>query len=310
MKPGMLLSVLFTLAVAVGVVLFYILSQGVPDSATPATTAPGALAKAQLPADLPAMFESRDAKADAAPHYLKAIDHYKRYRFKLTGDEVDSKAVEPLIDSLLAGMKADRVNPHFLDDAISSETSGALDLSLQTHRTALAALKHAETLEDKAQALLICRAVWAFGQRIFENNVIFELREAGRANFKSAANTLIKRLDPDNEQDSEWWDRIDAWGEAESHYDQQIQRMFQLVRRSDNVQIGDVINVAIYHADPAFRIMAVQRLAELKFDPKTPANLKAIQGAVTKAKSDPDAYVVQAAHGAQRFTREDLQSAH
>ena len=311
MKAVVFLSLVFTITIALAIVIAVLNSRGDVDKPTPATTRDGALQAFTLPDNLPVMFESANPEADATQIYKDMIEYYKRNRYELDKDVPEAEVIIKLIDQLIAGMNCGRVQDRFLDQGISLKMGSDYDQAEWVKNIGLAGLTFAESLEDKKRAREVCRAVWAFGQRVFENSDLYKIRTYGRAQWISAGQSMVKNgmLNENAPAENEYWDKINLWGEAEGTYAMLDERIYKVIRTGGTPNVGDLVNIALYHGDPAYRVLAIQRLSEEKFDPRTKANEKLIIKTLEQLQGEKSSLISDAAKAAIELTVQEMHDA-
>src|SRR5690606_1617301 len=97
MKLGFAISLF--IIVLVGLIFFA--SRGSADRPPPATTAPGALDRLVLPADLPAVFTPADPDTDATPIYERAFAFYTDNAVRFRQEAVSPALVDELVELLI-----------------------------------------------------------------------------------------------------------------------------------------------------------------------------------------------------------------
>lgn len=300
MKLGIVISLLIVVMLGL---LLYLKLGGSPDRPTPATTAPGALDKMTLPADLPTVFEPTNPQADATELYAKAFDFYEANQSRLGSSGADPQVLDQLIDLLIEAMQAGKVKPGFMDDRTPLEPGIHLGPMKTAAGIGTAIFENADRIKqrDAERGRLAVLAVWALGQRAFEDNIIFENRSAGIGNMVGAA-TRFMHWQADFPEE---WSRMDRWADALTEFSLGWNRKYELLRNS-RPKIGDILQVAVYDKDPTFRVMALQRLGMLQYNPGTEANLRAIKSVIDKARSDEHPLISRVAEEAHAFTKEQF----
>ncbi len=301
MKLGLAISLFVVMFL--GLILFLQL-RGQADPPTAATTAPGALDKLVLPADLPVIFTPANAETDATAIYERAFAFYQENAARFRDESSDMTLVNQLVDLMIEAMNAGKVTPGFIDAKVPLEPGIHLEMANVVTGMGTVVFENADRIRDRdeqrgRQAVL---AAWALGQRAFEDNLIFEHRSAGIGNMMGAATRFMHWQGTFAED----WEKIDRWAEAMTTFSLGWNRKYEMLRHS-RPKIGDIIYVARYDQDPTFRIMALQRLGMLKYNPGTEANLRAITSALDECRKSEHPTVSRVAEEAYAFTKEQFQ---
>ncbi len=304
MKLGILISALILLVLAVA---GYFLYRRLPDSPT-AATAPEQLQKATLPPKLPAIFQSEDAAGDAGAAYDEVFKFYVNDIAEYKDQPIPATASDKLINLLGEAMRAGKMRDSYLDELVPMqmgldvrpEYGSALELG-GIPRIVLTRAEELKKAGDDAKVLYACRALWALGQRAFENNVRLENRQAGLSIMLSAGTEMygVAGLQPGLGACLEIW--AAALRKVQDAWNTKIQTIHNV-----RPQIGDLINIARHDQDGTFRIEATRWLGIAKFIPRHSGNARAIAAAIEAAKSDPDVRVVEAGKAAEAFTIDEF----
>jgi len=163
------------------------------------------------------------------------------------------------------------------------------------------ALNHAHVLAQQGQvdqANQLNRAVWALGQRAYENNVLMYPRYTGLQLMAMAGQQCFEL--PDQDQAA-----LTQWSLALQTVRDQWEAKLPLIA-GVAPHPGDLVNLALHDEDRTFRIAATLQLGIAKFKPGHRGNLRAIQSAIDAGRRDPDPLIVIAAGKADRLTRDQL----
>ncbi len=278
--------------------------RGMTDPPTVATNT-SMLEKKLLPSELPPLFIPITPNGDAARIYnqlfILYMDHHETFLHDLPPKELADTVVNLLIEA----MQHERVKPGFLDDHIPVQPGATPDFAEALEMIPAVALGRAEEHYQEgnvARAVLITRAVWALGQRAFENNMRLYNRSQGLTVMLDAGDRLFHwsgEVDPDSVEN------VRQWMGVVHEVDKVWRNKYELLSRL-KPHIGDLLNIARHDEDPSFRIAAVLKLGQVKFNPGGRGNNRVIMDTIEEAKADPDPLIVQAGIAAASLTPEQL----
>ncbi len=149
-------------------------------------------------------------------------------------------------------------------------------------------------------------AVWALGQRGFENNVRMFNRLPGLTMMGTAEQWLMSVAKKDAALDVKV---LSAWAAAIKDVQTAWRPKLQVILNIDP-PIGDLINIAQHDKDRTFRIAATQRLGIAKFTGNSDADQQAAKDAIASLKKSDDALVAEAAQAADALTLQQLKRIH
>ncbi len=300
MKLGLILSAV--LVIIVGAVAAFVIIGPAPDPPTRAT-APEKLAAAPLPADLPPIFEPDEPDADAAALYEKAMDLYNDHP-ALAGKNPPTALARQTTDLLIRAMNAGNVTPGFLDAYLDVDHGAQPRFGEALEGVAIVGLDRAQQLVeqgDTAGAIAANCAVWALGQRAFEDNTLLYNRFTGLQLMQMAGQQLFTLTD----HDSVDVDALMQWGEQLQSRSTLWSEKLGIVQ-SPSPKPADLVNIALHDGDRTFRIAAMLHLGVAKFNPGHRGNLRAIQSAIDTGRRDPDPLIAEAAGRADALTKDGL----
>jgi hypothetical protein len=303
MKLGILIS---SVIVLVLIALIVVASMGFADAPTIATRKAGALAKVELPADLPPI-ALRTGSADVQPIYEQLLTLYKENPAVFNGEDPPPPSVaQTAAELLIRAMEEGDVSEPFLDKhlpmRLNAEPYYTDALVLMPVSMAL----HAERLKDqgqRAEAIRLERAIFALGQRVFEKCIRMHHRYQGLRAMAVAATDLYNWSAGDEALSAE----IDPWADPNGTYAlgkvvDQWKDKAEIVQTL-KPQVGDLLNVAENDQDLSWRIEAVLALGARKRNPGTRGNRRAILNAIEKYRNSSNPLIAQAAQASH-----DLQS--
>lgn len=304
MKLGLILSVILVAFVAL---FFFLVTSSPADSPTNATSAER-LVKSDTLANLPAVFTPDQPEASANEHYRNALDLYKQQERAFANEMVAQGLADRLIGHLVAGMRAGQVSRPFIDDMIPTRRGATPDFGDALEMIPFVVIQRAQSAidaRDEAYALQSLQALWAFGQRLYQESVRFHNRHQGLMIMNMAGTELykLKHLDPALEP------ALTRWGpevqKITAAWQPKMETIF-VVRP----HMGNLINIARNDQDPTFRVEAILALGPKKFSAGSRGNERAIEEVLEAAKGDANALVVEAGAASAAFTRDDLRRLH
>lgn len=301
MKLGIILSLIFVLFLGL---LGFFAFRGVSDPPTSATS-DSKLMKRKLPSDLSALFVPSIPNGEASRTYSKILDLYLDRREDFNADRPSREITGQLVDQLMIGMAQERVKPGFLDEHIPVQPGATPDFhdALELlHVLALLRADEAYEAGNKADAVKIARAVWAFGQRAFQNNVRLYNRLQGLTIMLDAGDKLLPWSTELGTADSE---SIRSWLAILDEIAQIWQAKYELLA-SLRPRIGDLLNIARNDQEISFRVAATLKLGLAKFNPGGRGNKRVIDDIIRKAMTHSDPLMVQAGIAANAMTKEQM----
>ncbi len=301
MKLGIIISVVLVIFLSL---MGFFAFRGVSDPPS-AATSPDKLAQRQLPTDLTPVFNSGIPSGDAAKIYQQAIELYQEHRDAFNQDIPPTEFTNTLVNYLIEAMQRQRVSNGFLDDHLPVKPGAMPDFDDAIEAIPAIALMRAEQVYESgntAQAIVVTRAVWALGQRAFENNVRLYNRFQGLTIMLDAGDKLLPWSGQAGNQTET---HVQQWMKSIHEISKVWQTKFELIARL-NPRIGDLINIANNDQDPTFRIAAILKLGIAKFKPGSRGNKRVIEAAIDDAKHDADPLIVQAGIAAGGMTAEQM----
>jgi len=305
MKLGIVLSLIFILFLSL---LGFFAYRGVADPSTNATS-PTKLSKRQLPSDLPALFMPNTPTGNAARTYSKILNLYHDHRDKFNDDEPPIEVTDQLSNLLITAMQQERVQDGFLDEHIPVQIGATPDFydALEL-LPALALMRAQEAYQDgrESHAMTIARAVWALGQRAFQNNVRLYNRLQGLTIMLDAGDKLLPWSLEMGGSDS---DSIKQWMKAVNEIGEIWKAKYELLS-SLRPHKGDLLMIARKDEDISFRVAATLKLGLAKFNPGGRGNKRVIDATIGQAKNHSHSMIVQSGIAAAGLTKEQMRKLH
>lgn len=301
MKLGIIISfVLLLLLGLLGLFAFW----GISDASSGATNQKN-LAKMDLPTDLQSLFISNNPSGDAVAIYEKILDLYRDKSELWYSDNPPTELNNTLIQLLIEAMQCERVQNGFLDKHIAVQPGATPDFDDALESIPGIALAWAEQMYDEGKvghAISATRAVWALGQRAFQNNTRLYIRSQGLTIMLDAGDQLLpwtRQVNGLSEQ------QINDWMKVAHEIDQVWTTKYELTARL-RPRIGDLINIARHDKDTSFRVAAILKLGVVKFNPGGRGNRRVILDTIEEAKNHSDPLIIQAGIAAAAMTSEQM----
>lgn len=301
MKLGFILSLIFVLFLGL---LGFFAFRGVADPPTSATSI-SKLAKRELPSNLRALFIPNIPNGDASRTYGKILDLYQDRREDFNVDLPSREVTDQLVSLLISAMQQERVETGFLDEHIPIQPGATPDFHDALELLpGLALMRADEAYEEgrKPDAIRITRAVWAFGQRAYQNNVRLYNRLQGLTIMLDTGDMLLPWTVEMGTIDSQ---SIREWMKVIDEIDQVWQSKYELLA-SLRPRMGDLLHIAKEDQDTSFRVAATLKLGLAKFNPGGRGNKRVIDDIIEKAKAHSDPLMVQAGIAAAALTKEQM----
>jgi hypothetical protein len=153
------------------------------------------------------------------------------------------------------------------------------------------------------------QAVYALGQRLYDERITYDEYSKGVALMNEAAVALADSSPPDRAQQLR-----DFEGKMRDYDTNHVQPIYQALNSAQQEDIaehtGDIFAFATKSKERVFRIEAVLALGRLKFDAARTADQDAAQRFIDNAASDPDSAVQAAATAAQGLTLDEYRMIH
>ncbi len=302
MKLGVLISMV--LVVFLGLLGFFAY-WGVADPPT-AATSPVHLEKMVLPTDLSPIFIPSAPQGDAARVYDRVLDLYQDHRDTfMTEDYPPTSLTNAMVSLMIEAMQQEKVKQGFLDDHIPVQPGATPDFQEALEAIPELVLIRADEMYregNTALAISATRAVWALGQRAFQNNQRLYNRAQGLTIMLDAGEKLLSWISESRAADS---DNVRQWMKTIHETDKVWRTKYELTARL-RPHIGDLLNIARNDNDISFRVAATLQLGVAKFNPGGRGNRRVILSTIEQAKSSSDPLVVQAGIAAARMTPEQL----
>ena len=303
MKYGIIISIVIVLAF-VGTLL-YINAGDPPDPPTDAT-APAKLARAQFPADMPALHEPSAPGADAGQAYQDVLTHFSSREPVLTRRDPSRWPREPvtkLRELMVEAMRAGDVPDGFLDRylPVKLQADPRFGPALEWIQTIL--LHEADRLreaDDDTAARDAAMAVWALGRRAFEHNTRLFNRRQGLRLMAASGQHMLQHADRYGIDTA----ALRRWANTINTIQNKWMSKSQIIYSVDP-HAGDLINLAKNDKDRSFRVGATLRLGIAKFTADGPANREAVQQTIDQLKKSDDQLIREAAQAADNATRRD-----
>lgn len=301
MKLGIVISlVLLVLLSLLGLFAFW----GISDPASAATNQKN-LVKMSLPTDLGPLFVSNNPSGDTVAIYEKILDLYHENSEAWYSDTPPTELNNKLIQLLIEAMQCERVQDGFLDKHIAVQPGATPDFDDALESIPGIALAWADQMYDEgkvAHAISATRAVWALGQRAFQNNTRLYIRSQGLTIMLDAGDQLL----PWTRQVSGLSElQISEWMKVAHEIDQVWSDKYELTARL-RPKIGDLLNIARHDQDTSFRVAAILKLGLAKFNPGGRGNKRMILDTIEEAKNHSDPLIVQAGIAAAAMTSEQM----
>lgn len=305
MKLGLIISFVM---LAVLSLLGFIASRGVSDPTTTATSAEK-LAQKQLPQQLPPVFLPSIPNGDASRFYTRALDFYRDNHETLQYDAPPKNLGDALVDLLIDAMQCQQVSHGFLDKHLPMQPGAMPDFddALETiHSIVLLRAEQMYQEGNVAHAILATRAVWALGQRAYDNNTRLYNRVQGLTIMLDAGEKLYPWT---GEMGGRTEQHIRDWMKVIHEIDQAWRAKYEQIAKI-RPHVADLVNIAENDQDTTFRIAAVLKLGVAKFKPGGRGNKRTIMAAIEQAKSASDPLLVQAGIAAAGLTAEQMRRLH
>jgi len=301
MKLGIVISLVLLLILSLlGLFAFW----GISDTAS-TTTNQKHLAKMSLPTDLGPLFVSNNPSGDTVAIYEKILDLYRENNEVWYDDTSPTELNNKLIQLLIEAMQCERVQDGFLDKHIAVQPGATPDFDDALESIPGIALAWAEQMYDEgkvAHAISATRAVWALGQRAFQNNTRLYIRLQGLTIMLDAGDQLL----PWTSQVSGLSElQISEWMKVAHKIDQVWSDKYELIARL-RPRIGDLLNIARHDEDTSFRVAAILKLGLTKFNPGGRGNKRVILDTIEDAKNHSDPLIIQAGIAAAAMTSEQM----
>lgn len=298
MKLGLIISGVIVLAV----ILFMVVSSRQPPEApTKATTAPGALDKAELPAGLPKLYTPQSPNNSADASYKSAVAFARENAKALSAKSPQPGLVYRLSSFVIDGLDAGQVGAGLLDDQVPMAVNEKPEYGEALGIIGAVLLDRAESLgkTDKTAGAKVAIAVTVMGERLYRSSLRLDNRLAGASMMRGGVGLLYTDF---AEQLPQGGKELDPWVDAIKKINTAWTAKMQIVR-TVQPHIGDLLNVAKNDKDPTFRVEATRQLGIAKYLAKThKGNLAAVEELIAASKSDPDGNIVAAAGAAEALT--------
>lgn len=301
MKLGIIISVVLLIVLGL---LGFVAFRGVADGSSNAT-ASEMLVKMDLPSDLPPLFISSVPNGNAARTYDKAIELYVDHRREFNSEMPRVDLINTLVSLLIDAVQHERVNQGFLDKHVPVQPGATPDFDDALESIPGIVLARADEMYqdgNAARAVLAARAVWAFGQRAFQNNTRLYIRIQGLAIMLDAGDKLFQWTSEVGDRGAK---NVREWMAVAHEIDQRWRGKYELIARL-KPRVGDLLNIAQNDEDPSFRIAAILKLGLTKFHPGGRGNMRMITATIEDAKGDSNALIVQAGIAAAGLTRDQM----
>lgn len=314
MKLGILISSL--MVVTIIIVLVFAL-RGVPEQPTTNSRAENLKLRTDLD-ELPVMFDAGDG--DAWSKYEAIFDFYRENRANLDGllgeltsakgdvpnppKEISDKA----IDLYIAAMEAGTVTTSQLDGTIKLWPNAAPEIGSPESVALLAVLRasylYYEVPDQKQRALKAAKAVWCVGQTMYQKSNRVVIRTTGLELIKAAGTEMYNW----SEDGSKLGADMIAWTEGLNKFERDYWIPKSEIVFGFKPNVGDLLNVALFDEDIAWKTEATLALGRIKWNARTTGNKKAIIRAIDDLMGDKEAVIRDAAKIADAFTAEDVRS--
>jgi len=302
---GSVVSASFIALLVVGII---VMSRGKAQAPTDAS-GPEALAPLTYPDNLPTFYTPIDATTPANAHYDDALSYAISNRRKLVyraGEQPDSGTANHIADLLIRGMNAKQVNAPMFDDRLPMQPNPTPDYGDSLEWMIDAAKWAATDAEERGntdRAKEITHAIFAFGQRLYENNKRFYHRVTGWQTMTEAINMLYMFSEDGSDDEKLYKDLYDQMYAQWQRWDKKLNKVVKALRPN----FGDLIRIAENDGDVGVRIMATMQLGIAKFaKSRGEGNDAAIRRTIEKLKEDDEPLVAEAAKAAEAFTAEDV----
>lgn len=301
MKLGFVIS--GVIVVFLGLLGFFAF-RGVADLTTHASSS-DKLVKMQLPTDLAPLFVPTLPNGNSARTYSRVLDLYQDHRETLNANVPPPAFIDEMVALLMEAMQQQRVRRGFLDERIPVQPGATPDFFDALESIPGLALMRADELHQEGRtshALLAAQAVWALGQRAFQDNTRLYNRLQGLTIMLDAGEKMLpwaELTQPSSDTNIRQWMKV-------IHEIDQVWRAKHELLASLKPHVGDLLNIAQNDEDPSFRVAAILRLGLAKFNPGGRGNKRVIDMIIQEAKNDTDPLIVQAGIAAAGLTREQM----
>jgi hypothetical protein len=250
-----------------------------------------------LPEGLPAVFTA-GASGDATGDYEAAIELHEQHKHDLRGKSPPAEVVGKLRSQLVTAAKKATVAQGFLDQRIPLVPGASTEYGDAPTKIASVVLGNLKGLKEVDQ-VRAARAVFAFGQRIYEENVRISARRAGLMVMTSAGLTLESLLKGAERDAVTQW--INSISKLLDKWDEKLKAIHQMAGNA-----GDLIRFANRDGDLGFRVEAMLQLGMAQYLTDSGNNRRAIRNALSDNVNSPEPMLAKAATAALNFTREQV----
>lgn len=315
-----MLKIILPSSAAIAIIVTVILIMMNRTSVDPATaaTSDANLQKQTLPSNLPqlafvpersgsggASFDKLLEQTQAAGRYIGQggfAEESRAESVKLYQVMVELAASMPLE----AGFADQKIGPRDLNDPELKKDLTLITNALKLHTDVMIEQRK---YDEAAEAAGAC---FALGKELFENNTRLRPRQAGLMMMRVSLATWLRIAKSQSEFGQITADEfgkiktaaqpwLDAIRVIETVWDQKLKSI-----DIPDPSVGDLIRVAQKDQDLSFRVFAVRRLGLARFEHGDASNKKAINDAISAAKSSDDAMVRSAAETAEKLTIEQF----
>lgn len=244
-----------------------------------------------------------DPQADAAAFYEQAIALYAKNSDALPKTRKHDELVDGSCSLLLQAAAAGKIEYGFLDGHIPV-TIGAQpdygDAVENVYEDVIVRAAELYTRGDTAGARDLAIAVWVFGRRLFEDNVLLYHRVVGLDMMESAGSILFEISAKDESLDPA---ALRAWSAAIRKVRDAWQPKLEIIMGIDP-HPGDLVNIALNDQDRTFRIEATLRLGIHRYGADR-GNRRALQRAIDAAIGGIDPMIAEAGRAADKLTLQE-----